>query len=109
MRLGNGERTEIGDAPTWNSRTREGLGPQRHRQHLRAEPPSATGIAGMQRHVGLQPVSGELALAVGIEAFEVGQDSLEGLARLLGRPSRHEPEVHLVGPGAMHQRAAGLL
>ena len=109
MGLGNGERTEIGDAPTRDPRAGDHLGSECDGQHLRPKPTTAADIAGMQRHVGLQPIAGELALAVRIEPFQIGQDSFEGLARLLGRPSRHEPEVHLVGPGAIHQRAAGLL
>ena len=62
---------------------------QCHRQDLRLESAPLARVAELRAHEALEPVPGELALALLIEPLEVGDDALEGahdFARLAGAP-----------------------
>src|SRR5262249_20416452 len=63
------------------------------------------GVTKLRAHKGLEPIAGELTLALLVQPFEIGQHALERASELAHFTGSKEAELELLGSGAMQKNA----
>ena len=77
--------------------------PEAHGEDFRLEAASAAGVAVLRVHKALEPVAGEFAFALGVKAFEIGNDALERTAHFAGVAGAPEGELDVFIAGAVEE------
>jgi hypothetical protein len=99
-----------GNLPYWGGSGGSGLGrggggggDEADGQDFGLEAASAAGVAGLGVHEAFEAVAGEFAFALGVKAFEIGDDALEGALDFAGAAGAPKGELDILGAGAAEE------